>query len=1832
MGDDEENLQEELEEEYNEKSRERLVAMYDFDPSSIDWPFRRQRPLPLKVGQVIQIVHDDGGEWSLGHPVGQKELKGYFPRNYTVTVAEYNEMMRDYEMQEAPPEPEPDAFRTDTLPPGPPVTRALPAGPIPTPSKSHASRDLVEAFHEEPRDLEDPELVYPGIAEYPTLEARPPIGTVYELQRSKLLREMPTVPEPAPEQPAPPRDDVEAARLELERELEEIENADITKLKGGELSHSRASTPATHAQTRPERDYTRGGSDEAPHLQRPTLIADQVRRQARQAYDETSVYKTDLRCRATTCRLARNIEPPHMKIALKKASGNGQKWTQMFRPGFNDLVNESFKVGCNACLLSKLYVEDKESRELFQKMYALDVKGTFWHELQRRKKHLFYMRMDFVDVMMCHPDAWGFPDAGRIVSANAGEPINPFHGWYAQHSIDADRELEDVEFLYSLRLRAFPEQTFQALSLGKIPEWIAPYLTLCAEAQPELDPRDEEADAGPAQGKEITVDGNLLMEAGLEESDDLYVRLDELRLAKERTAAPDVLDVKPISYRLRGLSAMRIFLRSRGNPDNMKQTLISPKMVKDMAAQLGIRDDPARYWYCLFALRYPQSPEWEVVIRNDTRWYLHLPSDRLQPVHPMIRRFREHLDDCKSNEFLWDYRGFVKMKCSECGLPDSVIWCHQCTDYFCAPCYLHMHKSRRGKKHWPMPVPGSRYLTGAEAGRLKEFLPLLNAGFSNRRRFLARDNQSDKNGSRNGDTWLFFHADTFHAALQQAPERHWYLKRLKPPRLAPGVDGYYYNFGTDVIADDASYILTKAHEQQALSVLQKNMRGALTRRAIGRQTNAAVVIQKTKLMWDVLKTHGSNGKNAAILKSWYRKYRAREDKALLIKRLSKIQGYWRGYTTRKEYRLMLKNLTGFQAAFRGIRTRRRAATLLKAALTIQRFLRGMLYGRRFMRRKHLKAARVQAMYRGVTQRRVHRAQVAGAVAIQCHYRGLVGRKYVRHLHACMLKLQTNWRRFQAQIAMKRLIYERIEEARVRRQAVLREKLEDASASLFQRNWLRHRDYEQFAARKREKGEADKRTSTMLVAMYSGAANLRNFIHPWWRHLPREIQEVLKSIKNPLQRTIAQVPITGKLANEEIGRRGLRVQHESNLTYNQTGKDPDLASHLLISISRHLLSHVPAEDFAPTIRWACYAIAHQAVKLNKTKGYFPREEIPVGKELPPHPGDTLHALYKELNGIQTRGDRQLQTSKESLPCLFLKGLPTHHRHVFLTAEVLITMRQALDTPSLATDDHLRFQGVDASAGAQLMEILGSEMDHRLPLDWPKVHGTVAALASQAGTHMSELKPDSDGSRLKPKKRAPRKKGAASKGGGGAAQQKEKAPDSPKKGGNEAAAEEAAKAEAKADAGAEEEKELGEGEGGILSHFNRASLLRIMQQVGYFMADQNHIIEAVLKQQGGGEEPMSPSSTMGGSKDENKKGQGVRQSRYVAVTDRLFELADREKHDHTSFVLSVVLYHMVLRGLMLRVQYHRAAITLQKRYRYLKTGSVKRQAIAPAICIQRFWRGLSTRLQIMKMDDAAARIQHSYRAWNWNRRCWRLVHSTVTAQRLLKGAIARKWMKDCHRAATLIQKTFRRMLVILTLNPKGRELMRKQQKEMNDLLAKKAQIGESMYYARTAVAAAKFKLTMAKHRDVNVEIRRSMSFSIKSAYARRLDKQKKLRLKGILQPVRLSVFEPLCFAVKRLAEQEDKKPARMGAPPSKVGQCVAKARKQLERGFALKPEEGQREKDLARSHAAARSGRRAARVRRLNKAPKLGAAAQPENLVDAAAFEKWMTAHFAVRSYR
>jgi len=1754
------------------------VTLYDFDPSVIDWRFPNQAPLPLKVGNVVEVLHDGGTGWVYGHLVGSPEQKGFFPLNYTAPMEEYlREMERLRETNPAAVEdgsphggdsqetmivtiPEgsrPGDELTITTGDGQEITVTVPEGAVPgedleIPVPKVATKDSKPSVMSVDADGE-----LSALGGYPALSADPPIATSYQLSKPSG---MPSVSEGGPDAPEP--EDVAAARQEVEAELRARQTAMDAVGRGG---GSAVSTPETQLGIKKDRDFVRRNLPmnlQQQYLRRVSTLQDIVNRSIKVPQSRHGLYTEDLRVRAATIRMSCGMEPPHFRMALEESAKSGARWSQMFRPGFNDIVNETFKVGANACIFSKTYLTNKLEREQFLRMHVKDSNGILWFELQRSLESIYYQRMDFVDVQMYHPQAWGFPDSAKIVTPNPGEPIDPFHGWCAQKSMDSVTEMEDVDFLYTLRLRCLPESTFQALSLGKIPAFIQQYIDIHTEA---LEVEDEEETGEPAaEGATAKALKDEMLEYGLREEEETCAQPEEINRQQKGNTGPDVLDAQIKQFKLKGLSAMRVFLRTRGIPDNMKQCQITPKMVKDMAAQLGVRQMPELYWYSLFALRYSLAPEWEVIVKQDTRFYVHLPSDRMQIVHPMIRRFREHLEDTRQNEFLWEYRGFVQMKCSECGIPDAIVWCQQCTDYFCATCFLASHKSSRGKKHWPSPIPGCRYLTASEAARMHDHLPLLNVGFSMRRRFLARDNQSDRNGSRSGDTWLFFHADTFEAALLQAPEKHWFLKRLKPPRLAPTAEGYYYNFRNDVIADDPSHIMSKAHEQKAIALLQKNIRGAITRKRIKKELKAAKIIQKSKRMWDVRKAKTETAKNLQLLKGWYMRYQSNEKHTKLLHCVTRFQAVWRGYLVRCDHYRTMRDITRFQAKWKGTLTRRRHQVIIKAGLTIQRNYRGRLYGRRPMKEMREAAGKIQAMTRGVALREQIRTQNWAASYVQAHWRGYQARKLTAKRLKSAVILQRNWRRFQSQLDVKVVLYDKMETVRQRFLELIRSKLEGSAAVLIQRNWRRHSEYHRVVQMRKQKAEADKRISTLLTAFYMAAGEIRHYIHPWWRHLPEEIQEVLSQVKASMQRTIGLVHVTGKLANEEIGKRGLRVSGQEHLEYHS--EKPDLVSHMLLSVTRHLLNQISEEQFPQTVDWACYAIGHQAVKLATSRSFIPREIIPVGKELPAHPGDSLATLWDSTGTVKHHHDWLMTSSEESLPCLVLNGLPAGHRHVFLTAEVLVTMRQALESPTVSTEDHLRFQGLDATAGAQMMEVLGSELDHRLPSDWTQQHGTVASLAVVLSNHMKELCAD------------PKDKAAIGK-----AKAKSKSKADPKAKTARRPPPSTGRLDTKGEDGlsvattpalspmATSAPPLPEG--GTLSHFTRAATMRVLQQVGYFMRNQDEAMQSVLAKGSTGGSPKAAS--------------GMRANRFVSVTDKLFEMADRALHDHCSFVLAVVLLHMVLRGVHLRVLYHRAAVAIQQRYRYIKLRGQKQNAIAPAMRIQRFWRGLRSALGIMRKDNAAWKILRNYKAWKWNLRAAHLLRCVLKIQRVWHSSVHRKWLKRCNHAAACIQRHVRGFSVRLMLDKTGRELTAQCQEQVEALVARRSQMPETRWWAMTANQGAKARVQMAMHRQRNLDRILMQGLGPRSNQARVMDKQRRLRLAGALQPARESIFEPFIFALARLDAQEP----RYGAKRSPVMEQVIQARKELVRFLPEPPP--------PLPHVAARRGRNAVLIRRLAK---------------------------------
>jgi hypothetical protein len=271
-----------------------------------------------------------------------------------------------------------------------------------------------------------------------------------------------------------------------------------------------------------------------------------------------------------------------------------------------------------------------------------------------------------------------------------------------------------------------------------------------------------------------------------------------------------------------------------------------------------------------------------------------------------------------------------------------------------------------------------------------------------------------------------------------------------------------------------------------------------------------------------------------------------------------------------------------------------------------------------------------------------------------------------------------------------------------------------------------------------------------------------------------------------------------------------------------------------------------------------------------------------------------------------------------------------------------------------------------------------------------------------------------------------------------------------------------------------------------------------------------------------------------------------------------------------------------------------MVIQKRYRYLKSKGNKAQMIGPVVRIQGYWRGLRAALKVMRQDDAAFKIQQSYKAFCWNRRSKKLMWSCVCVQRLWIGAIHRSWMRDCHKAAEFIQKHFRGVLVRTVLGDRaGRELHKKIKNQIKDLLAKKDTMSESSYIAKMGVAMGRFTNQLHNQRVKNIHMRQMQSYSLRSSLRKAADKEKKLKNLGAVQPVRQSVFEPMTTALRRQG-QETAAALRVGKSSRVMVQVLAE-KKKLDR---VMPDEVSK-----LPHASARRGRAAIHARRIAKRPKV-----------------------------
>lgn len=244
----------------------------------------------------------------------------------------------------------------------------------------------------------------------------------------------------------------------------------------------------------------------------------------------------------------------------------------------------------------------------------------------------------------------------------------------------------------------------------------------------------------------------------------------------------------------------------------------------------------------------------------------------------------------------------------------------------------------------------------------------------------------------------------------------------------------------------------------------------------------------------------------------------------------------------------------------------------------------------------------------------------------------------------------------------------------------------------------------------------------------------------------------------------------------------------------------------------------------------------------------------------------------------------------------------------------------------------------------------------------------------------------------------------------------------------------------------------------------------------------------------------------------------------------------------------------------------------------------------------------------MDDAAEVIQHSWRAGRRLQRNRKIVNATLLIQRCWRGAIQRKWLRKTHKAATYVQKFVRGLLVRVALDKPGRQILKKFKEEADRLTARRSELTESQFLAKRASIMGKSRVALAKHRDRVLDLRRMSLSHKKSRHVRQLERENRNQLKGTVQPVRTSVFEPMVFAMRRLIAI---KPSRYGTKKSTILEQIQNSKRAIDKDM---PKEETRP-----AHAAARRGRAVIAARRLARRPKRSH--NEDKLINSKSYNLW-----------
>ena len=978
----------------------------------------------------------------------------------------------------------------------------------------------------------------------------------------------------------------------------------------------------------------------------------------------TFLYENGVEPFYCSVRSAQALQPSNMRHAQISSRKMRARRPYLFRPGFNDGVNDCIRLDRDVCLLSTAYRENDLSRSLFFKQVTFNRDWIAMPSLVRKIDQLFYLRAEFTDVVMFHPTAWGFPEAdlNPLVVGIPGRERDPMHGWLSQESRNADSEMKDALFSYNFTVRRIPQTIIDLIVSGSLPDWL----------QGIADIRADVSKIAPlirSEGKEWGVQSFL--RAGLIDEEDVYLKVGEL--GNTRLLEPDVLDAtSQTRYSVRGLNGLRSCLAAHSRSAHP----ITPAQVSVMAFQLGIWGNFHYYWFALFALRYPIPNGWTLVVSENVLSYIDLKTERPSLLHPLLSQFKRLLTDWQQSEILFDVRGSFTPPCDECGTHDAVVTCCQCFDLMCVDCFLSVHERRRS--HWAVPVAGCRYLTEEEAERMSHYIPATNVGFCNRRRFLARSNQSDKTGPCQC-CWLHFDSDVAFDSVYAGQ----CVEGSSPDT------GFFYNFESHAIvfsSDAFSKVATL--EQTAALKIQKFIRGFICRQRLYAESSAAVVIQKNIRMILARRRFGrSRGDNALIV--WFQMFKLRMQRDKFFKGVRLVQAHVKRIIETKRLKLKKEACVGIQAFWRGLLCRKRLQYRNECSEKIQSAWRGWFYGRKSLAIWNESTACIQARARGILARKRMQQWKNSAIIIQALVRGVLCRGHLKIRQKSAILIQTWWRRFTAINVVKGELIKEITLHAKEYDELIRTKSMNLAAVEIQRVFRGHfhrRKYFKFL----QSRISGSRSVSSIVSMFVLAlTNVHDPFHHWIRYLPESLRDKLHAFKGILQRAIVN-------SGDSVAECIIKEVVLDALT--TCGEEEGTNDH---------------------IYWISHSICHLA-GLGSKQQICGLRTIPFGIEIPKRIDDPLIFFQNLARRHESVLDSLLRIEKINYSVCALREKSGASA---LTSFLLITYREFLKQPRLRPESMLTFQGVDSVSAAQLLDIVGFDLGFpELPcLEWAKSVG-------------------------------------------------------------------------------------------------------------------------------------------------------------------------------------------------------------------------------------------------------------------------------------------------------------------------------------------------------------------------------------------------------------------------------------------------------------------------------------------------------------------------------